>query len=174
LGISNITKVDFLAELPKIREKTFKSSTIKRSFKEAGIWPWNPEVVISKLKIPEKTPEPVISEIPKITPTTIAEMEEIRLHTINGTLSPTFAIKKLVNAFIVLASQTELLQTQINAMTAASKRKTEMNVSRKQILHPIGEMHTNNVKNARNAVLGRAEKEELKKTACRRAKEEGG
>jgi hypothetical protein len=104
LGISNITKVDFLAELPKIREKIFKSGTIKRSFKEAGIWLWNPEVVISKLKIPEKTPEPVILEIPKITPTTIAEMEEIRLHTINGTLLPTFAIKKLANAFIILSS----------------------------------------------------------------------
>lgn len=51
LGISYIDKLDFLAAYPQARINTFKSETIQNSFRAAGLVPFNPEPVLSKLNI---------------------------------------------------------------------------------------------------------------------------
>ena len=53
--------MDFFADIKRIRHQTFKELTIKSSFKKTGIWPFNPEIVLQKLKEfepPHHTPPP--------------------------------------------------------------------------------------------------------------------
>ena len=51
LGISYIDKLDFLTAYPQARTDAFKSETIQNSFWAAGLVPFNPESVLSKLNI---------------------------------------------------------------------------------------------------------------------------
>ena len=63
-GCSDFNKVEFLAALYGIRKKTFKPQTIRHAFREAGIVPFYPAVVINKVVAlraqyrPERTPSP--------------------------------------------------------------------------------------------------------------------
>jgi hypothetical protein len=59
--INHIDKLDFLEAYPSARIKAFKSETIKNSFATAGLIPYNPDRVISKLNIRLRTPTPPLS-----------------------------------------------------------------------------------------------------------------
>jgi hypothetical protein len=61
LGINHIDKLDFLEAYPHARLKAYKSNTIKNSFAAAGLVPYNPDRVISKLDIRLRTPTPPVS-----------------------------------------------------------------------------------------------------------------
>jgi hypothetical protein len=56
--INHIDKLDFLEAYPSARIEAFKSETIKNSFAAAGLMPYNPDRVISKLDIRLRTPTP--------------------------------------------------------------------------------------------------------------------
>jgi hypothetical protein len=43
-------KDDFLAVQPWIKNQAFKKSTIRSAYKHCGIWPFDPERVLEKLK----------------------------------------------------------------------------------------------------------------------------
>ena len=43
-------KVEFLQHLPKIRQKAFKSQTILSGFRDCGIMPFNPDLIIKRLE----------------------------------------------------------------------------------------------------------------------------
>ena len=57
-GINHITKLEFLPAVRAAIEATFISSNIKRGFRGAGLVPFDPETVISKLDIQLQTPTP--------------------------------------------------------------------------------------------------------------------
>ena len=57
-GINHIDKLDFLEAYPLARIEAFKPETIKNSFGAAGLVPFEPERVISKLNIRLRTPTP--------------------------------------------------------------------------------------------------------------------
>ena len=61
LGINHIDKLDFLEAYPSARIETFKSETIKNSFAAAGLVPFLPDRVLSKLNICLRTPTPPVS-----------------------------------------------------------------------------------------------------------------
>jgi hypothetical protein len=61
VGINHINKLDFLEAYPLARIEAFKSETIKNSFGAAGLVPFSPERVISKLDIRLRTPTPLAS-----------------------------------------------------------------------------------------------------------------
>lgn len=81
LGINHIDKLDFLAAYPEARISAFQALTIKTSFAAAGLVPFDPERVLSKLNIRLRTPTPSGSRLssrssvftPK-TPATVAEL----------------------------------------------------------------------------------------------------
>ena len=50
MGNRDYNRMDFFADIERIRRQTFKELTIKSSFKKTGIWPFNPEIVLQKLK----------------------------------------------------------------------------------------------------------------------------
>ena len=58
VGINHIDKFDFLEAYPLARIKAFKSETIKNSFGAAGLVPFSPDRVISKLDFRLATPTP--------------------------------------------------------------------------------------------------------------------
>jgi hypothetical protein len=49
-GYEKITKDDFLSAIAQIRQKTFKTSTIKLRFRLTGLWPINPAIIIDSLE----------------------------------------------------------------------------------------------------------------------------
>ena len=61
VGINYINKLDFLEVYPLVRIEAFKSETIKNSFGAAGLVPFSPERVISKLDTRLRTPTPPAS-----------------------------------------------------------------------------------------------------------------
>jgi hypothetical protein len=60
--INHVDKLDFLEAYPSARIEAFKSETIKNSFAAAGLVPYNPDRVISKLDIRLRTPTPPSSQ----------------------------------------------------------------------------------------------------------------
>ena len=49
-GGSTKEKADFLRQLHEIRLQTFKDTTVQHSFKQCGLWPFNPEVICEPLR----------------------------------------------------------------------------------------------------------------------------
>jgi hypothetical protein len=60
-GINHVDKLDFLEAYPLARIEVFKSETIKNSFVAAGLVPYDPDRVLSKLNIRLRTPTPPLS-----------------------------------------------------------------------------------------------------------------
>jgi hypothetical protein len=58
IGINHIDKLEFLEAYPLARIEAFKSETIKNSFSAAGLVPFSPDRVLSKLNIQLRTPTP--------------------------------------------------------------------------------------------------------------------
>jgi hypothetical protein len=58
LGVNYINKFNFLEAFPAAYKSTFQAETIKNSFAGAGLVPFNPDRVLSKLDIQLKTPTP--------------------------------------------------------------------------------------------------------------------
>jgi hypothetical protein len=60
-GLTNITKVEFLAVIEGVRKKAFTNSTILSAFKKAGISPFNPVPILEELKhrCVQRTPSPL-------------------------------------------------------------------------------------------------------------------
>ena len=50
LEYRDFDKCEFLDEINSIRQQTFKLSTVQSAFQATGLIPYNPEVVISKLR----------------------------------------------------------------------------------------------------------------------------
>ena len=61
-GCGDFDKAEFLDMIDTIRQQTFKSSTIESAFHATGLIPYNPDIVISKLR------ESVISPLQQFTP----------------------------------------------------------------------------------------------------------
>ncbi|KAJ5169708.1 uncharacterized protein N7500_002491 [Penicillium coprophilum] len=80
--VNHIDKLDFLDLYPLVRIEAFKSETIKNSFGAAGLVPFSPERVISKLNIQLRTPTPPPSRGSDLsrnfTPKTPATEKELR------------------------------------------------------------------------------------------------
>ena len=53
---SDFNKLEFLAALTSIREQTFKKTTVLSAFRQTGLIPFNPEIVLSKLNKPMSRP----------------------------------------------------------------------------------------------------------------------
>jgi len=50
IGNQDYNQIDFFVDIERIHRQTFKELTIKSSFKKTGIWPFNLEIVLQKLK----------------------------------------------------------------------------------------------------------------------------
>jgi hypothetical protein len=62
LGGFDFNKNNFFEELRDIQIKTFTTRTIRHSWKERGLWPYNPQVVLDKMPSPEEAFEAMIAK----------------------------------------------------------------------------------------------------------------
>lgn len=83
-GCGKFTKVEFLHALTSIRKRTFKRRTIRHGFRDTGIVPLKPDVVISQLPELPQTPEAsdndddnASSELSLTTPTTTRKVTKM-------------------------------------------------------------------------------------------------
>ena len=49
-GITQITKLEFLGFIQQIRKQAFKESIIRSAFEKTGIIPFNPSIILEKLR----------------------------------------------------------------------------------------------------------------------------
>ena len=142
LGRNHIDKLDFLEAFKPARAAALNSSNINSGFAAAGLVPYNPERVLSRLQFKLRTPTPPISETatatrqtPK-TPHTMAQLAQ-EYTTIKGLLkrrsksppSPTEqALKRVIKGCQMAMHNAALLASEIKdlrAMSARQKRKRE-------------------------------------------------
>ncbi|EED22639.1 conserved hypothetical protein [Talaromyces stipitatus ATCC 10500] len=62
LGGFDFDKNDFFEELRDIRIKTFTTRTIRNGWRERGIWPLNPQLILDKMSSPEEAFEAMVAE----------------------------------------------------------------------------------------------------------------
>ena len=74
-GVFKIDKMEFLYLIPNVRKRTFKKATIKAVFAETGLYPFNPEKVLSKLPLP---PKATLEKDPQITTINIIILKTLR------------------------------------------------------------------------------------------------
>lgn len=80
-GVPEITKLEFFSCIEEVRTLAFKESTIKSAFAKAGIWPFNPQLILQEVqqRVAEKTPsppprDPLASSSPFSTPLTYRQI----------------------------------------------------------------------------------------------------
>jgi len=80
-GCSQFDKVEFFTAIESIRMQTFKPTTILSAFRETGLWPFNPDVVLNKLQpitVPLRQHTPIPGpqlDDPPSTPTTLCSLK---------------------------------------------------------------------------------------------------
>jgi hypothetical protein len=147
--INHIDKLDFLEAYPLARIEAFKLETIKNSFGAAGLVPFSPERVISKLDIQLRTLTPPASRGSEssrnFTPKTPFTEKELRRQasSIKALLrtrsrsppSPSDrALNQLVKGFRLTMQGTILLANENKELRAANeKQKQKRTRSRRQI-----------------------------------------
>lgn len=63
-GCTSFNKVEFLAALESVRRRTFKKRTIERGWREAGLIPYNPGIVLNKIRDDDVNAYEVIPQTP--------------------------------------------------------------------------------------------------------------
>ena len=144
-GVNHIDKLDFLAAYPSARTEAYKTNTIKNSFGAAGLIPFCPDRVISKLNIHLRTPTPPPSRgsdsSQNFTPKTPFTEKQLRRQAslIRTTLrtrsqSPSPALNQLVKGFQLSIQGAILLAEEVRGSRAEiEKKKQKRNRSRKHM-----------------------------------------
>ena len=134
VGINHIDKLDFLEAYPSARIEAFKSETIKNSFAAAGLIPYNPDRVISKLNICLRTPTPPWSrgsEWEPKTPSNYVQLQK-QASSIKALLkqrskslpSPlNSAINQVLKACQITMQSTALLEKEVSELRAENEKK---------------------------------------------------
>ena len=146
-GINHIDKLDFLEAYPLARIEAFKSETIKNSFGAAGLIPFAPNRVISKLNIRLRTPTPPPSRgsdwDPK-TPSNYVQLQKqassikalLRARSKSPPSPLNCAINKVLKACQITMQSAALLEKEVSDLRAANeKQKQKRTRSTRTIVH---------------------------------------
>ena len=134
-GCSDFNKVGFLHALHSIREQTFKKNTILTAFRNTGLLPFAPEIVLKQLPPRPTTPSPSTppslrrpSPSPPHTPLTIRSLKRQRsmLEEVTADLSPTIQrrLKKFMHGSLVQAQLGAQALEDLEHTQAAQKART--------------------------------------------------
>jgi hypothetical protein len=143
--INHIDKLDFLEAYPLARIDAFKPETIKNSFAAAGLIPYNPDRVISKLDICLRTPTPPLSRgstwSPK-TPSNYVQLQKqassIKALLKQRSQSPpsplNSAINQVLKACQITMQSAAILEKEVGELRAENEKKKQKRTrSTKQI-----------------------------------------
>ena len=148
--INHIDKLDFLEAYPSARIEAFKSETIKNSFAAAGLMPYNPDRVISKLDIRLRTPTPPSSrgsEWEPKTPSNYVQLQKqassIKALLKQRSKSPpsplNSAINQVLKACQITMQSAALLEKEVSELRAKNEtKKRKRTRSKRQIASEEG------------------------------------
>lgn len=144
-GCMDFNRLEFLNALPEIRRKTMKKSTILSAWKDAGLIPYNPDLVIAPLlsrnikrytPSPPRTPEP---DSPDRHPVTIHSLErraKYLQHPLSNPHSSTYkrALDSYIKASLAKAHFGEQAFEDLSRTTTAQKaRQARADGSQRQL-----------------------------------------
>ena len=153
LGVFHVDKADFLVLYHQAHRITFTEKTIKHAFEAVGVVPYDPQKVLSRLKV--KTPSPLLqpqtlqlesleSRLPLKTPHNIAELDvqvkalqQHRMKTIYDQTSPTSqALPYLVKGCQMAMHGAALLSEENERLRAENQRqKRKRDMRRSYVAH---------------------------------------
>jgi len=163
-GCTNFNQVEFLAEISTIRNKTFKTSTVKASWRETGLIPWNPAIIVEKFRarvVPPPTtpppPEPPSDYTPKQLTSLIQRTRYIRQLPISPSVRR--SLLPVLKAGLVAAEANELYQYQLAKTEAAEKARRLRQSQPRRMTQRGGVLYASE---ARGITKRREEKEAIK------------
>jgi hypothetical protein len=132
--INHVDKLDFLEAYPIARIEAFKSETIRNSFAAAGLVPYDPDRVISKLDIRLRTPTPPSSQGSEWSPKTPSNYIQLQKQasSIKALLkqrsksppSPlNSAINQVLKACQITMQSAAILEKEVSDLRAANETK---------------------------------------------------
>ncbi|ERF72127.1 hypothetical protein EPUS_02918 [Endocarpon pusillum Z07020] len=160
-GCSKFDKLEFLTAIYGIRQSTFKNSSIRSSFRECGLIPYNPQLVLEKVKEYQPPPPPRPSTPPETefqpptTPLTPQALKKqaIRLENATPSRYKLIAQKFIKGAQIQVNTATQI-KKDLAASTAAEKERRERRIQSQRQLQKGGVLLASQ---ARNMVTQRVE-----------------
>jgi hypothetical protein len=134
--INHITKLEFLPSFKAAFDRSFTSADICSAFRGAGLIPFQPDVVLSKLDVQLRTPTPVaLPEAPweAKTPSNVRELEaqsnfihdRVRRHRSSSPASIIEAISQLKKGAEVMMLSAELMRDRITSLERANEAATK-------------------------------------------------
>jgi DDE superfamily endonuclease len=150
-GINHITKLEFLPAFRAAFEASFIQSNIQGGFRGAGLVPFDPEAVISKLDIQLQTPTPPPIEDAPWEPKTPSNTLELALQNKlikekiahHQDSSPT-AINEVVDQFLkgahTMAHRLAILEAENTALRKATKLATQRKQRKKKRIQHQGSL----------------------------------
>jgi hypothetical protein len=144
-GSNHIDKLDFLEAYPSARSETFKSDTIINSFGAAGLVPFSPDRVITKLSIRLRTPTPLSSQESEWEPKTPSNCTQLLkqatsikalLHT--RSRSPPSPLNNAIN-HVLKACQIQMqssafLEKEVRGLRAENEKKKQKRTSSRRYI----------------------------------------
>lgn len=135
-GVNYINKFDFLAAYPFTWNEAYKTNTIKNSFGTAGLMPFCPDWVISKLNICLQTPTPPPSQgsnsSQNFTPKTPFTEKQLRwqalsIHTLlhARSQSPSPALNQLIKGLQLSMQSAILLTGEVRELQVENEKKKQ-------------------------------------------------
>ena len=143
--INHIDKITFLPAFRKAFERSFTEANIRASFRGAGVVPYDPGAVLSKLDVKLRTPTPALPEATQWearTPSNARELEaqsilirdRVQRHKILSPTSIIILINQSSRGAAKLAHEVALLRSEVKSLKEANQVATQCRQrSRKQI-----------------------------------------
>lgn len=159
-GCEKFTKVEFLHAITSIRKATFRVHTIKHGWEATGLLPFNPSIVLNKLREFETTPSESSNSDSMdsdtwYTPSTVRQFNRYKrkLEALEEEDEDNYdedyiyeGLQKLYKGSIAMANTVALLQEELSQTTAASAaRKRRLNGSRR-VVHKGGVISADNIR----------------------------
>jgi hypothetical protein len=150
-GINHITKLEFLPAFKAASDAAFTSSNIKASFRGSGLYPYDPDAVISKLDIKLKTPTPPpIDDLPweSKTPANVLELASQKdllkasiVRHQSSSLSPILqAVEHLSKGAQLMAHQMAILKSENAGLRKANEIATKRRERKKRRIQHRGSL----------------------------------
>ena len=161
LGDSEFGKMDFLSAFQQVRDQAFKKTTIINAFKHTGLVPFNPAVVIDKVKEkraarPKTPPQPittVFAQTPRTTEEVISHGELLQISIDQAGLHPAFLkhVHHFLKGAIAIShahniSVEELHRAKSAAIKKAAQKKMKGTVAQKCGIISFGDVRAMQVK----------------------------
>jgi len=161
-GAGDFNKVEFLFEIQHIREQTFKPKTIRSGWFKAGLWPYNPAIILDGL--PQAASARTVSPPPESleAPTTPSSAIRLANKLVNraaaGRLLTFNDLQRLASGTITVASELQVAKRDLTEVTKQAQKRQKR---QQQDLRHVQKGGVLYARNAREAVLNKGEREAL-------------